>query len=70
MESNWVKIFTSTNFFQAEMVKQLLEQHEMEVVLMNKRDSAHNTFGQVEIYIHQSAFSEAIEILVLNDIHP
>ncbi|MGI4751951.1 MAG: hypothetical protein ACRYFB_15060 [Janthinobacterium lividum] len=52
------------------MVKQLLTQHEIEAVLMNKRDSAHNTFGQVEVYIHQSAFSHAIEILVLNDIQP
>ncbi|MVN20229.1 putative signal transducing protein [Mucilaginibacter arboris] len=70
MESDWVKIYTSTNFFQAELVKQLLTQHEIEVVLMNKRDSAHNTFGQVEVYIHQSNFSQAIEILVLNDINP
>lgn len=70
MESEWVKIFTSDNFFQSEMVKQLLTQHEIEAVLMNKRDSAHNTFGQVEVYIHQSVFSQAIEILVLNDIQP
>lgn len=70
MEANWVKIYTSANFFQSEMVKQLLTQHEIEVVLMNKRDSAHNTFGQVDIYIHQSAFSQAIEIMVLNDINP
>ncbi len=70
MESDWVKIYTSANFFQSEMVKQVLVQHEIEAVLMNKRDSAHNTFGQVEIYIHQSAFSRAIEILVLNDIKP
>lgn len=70
MESDWVKIFTSDNFFQSEMVKQLLTQHKIEAVLMNKRDSAHNTFGQVEVYIHQSVFSQAIEILVLNDIQP
>lgn len=70
MESDWVRIFTSANFFQSEMVKQLLTQHEIEAVLMNKRDSAHNTFGQVEVYIHQSAFSQAIEILVLNDVRP
>lgn len=70
MEADWTKIFTSANYFQAEMVKQLLTQHEIEVVLMNKRDSAHNTFGQVEVYIHQSAFSQAIEILVLNDFQP
>lgn len=70
MEPNWVKIFTSANFFQSEMVKQLLAQHEIEVVLMNKQDSAHKVFGQVEVYIHKSAFSQAIEILVLNDINP
>ncbi len=69
MESDWIKIFTSANFFQSELVKQLLTQHEIEVVLMNKQDSAHKTFGQVEVYIHKSEFSRAIEILVLNDIN-
>ncbi|MEX8546878.1 MAG: DUF2007 domain-containing protein [Mucilaginibacter sp.] len=70
MEADWVKIYTSTNFFQAELVKQLLTQHEMEVVLMNKQDSAHKVFGQIDVYIHKSSFSQAIEILVLNDINP
>ena len=70
MEPDWTKIYTSTNFFQAEMVKQLLTQHEIEVVLMNKQDSAHKVFGQIEVYIHKSAFSQAIEVLVLNDINP
>jgi hypothetical protein len=70
MESDWVKIYTSTNFFQAELVKQLLMQHEMEVVLMNKQDSAHKVFGQIEVYIHKSSFSQAIEVMVLNDINP
>lgn len=70
MEADWVKIYTSANFFQSELVKQLLTQHDIEVVLMNKQDSAHKVFGQIDVYIHKSSFSQAIEIMVMNDINP
>jgi hypothetical protein len=35
-------------------------------VLINKQDSAHRTFGNIEVYIHQEDFSKAIEVIILN----
>lgn len=69
MEKNWVKIFTSTNFYRAEIVKQMLIEHDVDSVVMNKRDSSHQTFGDVDVYIHQDDFSRAIEIMILNEIN-
>ena len=68
MEKNWVKIYKSTNFYQSEIVKQMLLQHEIEAVLLNKQDSSYRNFGYVEVYVHQEDFDHAIELLILNQI--
>ncbi|WDF55308.1 putative signal transducing protein [Mucilaginibacter sp. KACC 22063] len=69
MEKNWVKIFTSTNFFQSEMVKQMLIENHIDAVVLNKQDSSHRNFGNIEVYIHQEDFSAAVEIMILNQIN-
>ena len=69
MEKNWVKIFSSSNFYQSEMVKQALAGQNIETVLLNKQDSSHRNFGEVEVYIHHEDFSKAIEIMILNQIN-
>ena len=68
MEKNWIKIFSSSNFYQAEMVKQMLIENQIDTVLLNKQDSSHRTFGDIEVYIHQQDFSNAIEAMILNQI--
>ena len=68
MEKDWVKIFTSSNFYQSEIVKQVLTGHHIDTVLINKQDSSHKAFGNIEVYIHQEDFSKAIEIMILNQI--
>jgi len=68
MEKNWVKIYKSTNFYQSEIVKQMLLQHKVEAVLLNKQDSSYHSFGNVEVYVHQEDFDHAIELLILNQI--
>lgn len=69
MEKNWVRIFKTFNYYQAEIVKQVLIENEIDSVLLNKQDSSHRTFGDIEIYIHQQDFSNAIEIMILNEIN-
>lgn len=69
MEKNWIKFFTSANFYQAEIIKHVLTEHDIDTVMLNKQDSAHRTFGQIEIYIHKDNFSEAVEIMILNQIN-
>ncbi|WCT12242.1 hypothetical protein [Mucilaginibacter jinjuensis] len=69
MEQNWIKFFTSTNFYQSEMVKQMLIENHIDAVLLNKQDSSHRNFGNIEVYIHKEDFSQAVEIMILNQIN-
>jgi len=69
MEKNWIKIYTSTNYYRAEMIKQMLTEHEIDSVLMNKQDSSHRTFGHIDVYIHKANFGNAIEVMILNEIN-
>ncbi|MFD0751983.1 hypothetical protein ACFQZS_17650 [Mucilaginibacter calamicampi] len=68
MEKNWIKIFTSSDFYKSEIVKQVLCAHEIDAVLLNRQASSHNSFGNIEVYIHQENFSSAIELMVLNQL--
>lgn len=69
MEQNWIKFFTSTNFYQSEMVKQMLIENHIDAVVLNKQDSSHRTFGSIEVYIHKEDFPQAVEIMILNQIN-
>lgn len=48
--NNWVLIFGSNNIIEAEMIKNLMTENDIEAVLINKIDSAY-LFGQAEIYV-------------------
>jgi len=69
MEKNWVKIFTSSDYYRSEMIKQALAGHQIDSVLLNKQASSHRAFGDIEVYVHQSDFSNAIEVIILNQIN-
>ncbi|OCX50450.1 hypothetical protein BEL04_21965 [Mucilaginibacter sp. PPCGB 2223] len=66
MEKDWIRIFTSANYYQSEIVKQVLAENQVTSVLINKQDSSHRNFGNIDVYIHQEDFSRAIEIIILN----
>ncbi len=67
MSQTWVKIYTSHDFMKSEIVRQVLIDHEIEAVLMNKQDSSYK-FGFVEVYIHPDNFDKAIEIIIQNEL--
>lgn len=52
MENGWVKIRTYTKAYEAEIVKQMLEENGIAVVILNKQDSSY-LFGKIELYVKQ-----------------
>jgi hypothetical protein len=52
MEKNWNKIYTTQNFFTAEMIRQMLIDNDIPAVIINKQDSSYR-FGLIEVFIHQ-----------------
>ncbi|MDX1627650.1 MAG: DUF2007 domain-containing protein [Fulvivirga sp.] len=64
----WQKVYSSTNAYQAEIVKDVLEDRGLSPVLINKKDSSLNNFGSYEIHISPDHVLEALKI-VENDIN-
>ncbi|MEZ2441688.1 DUF2007 domain-containing protein [Chitinophaga sp. RCC_12] len=56
MEKDWIKIFSSDRPFEAEIVKGMLLDNDIEAVLLNRQSSSYNITlpGQVELYVHES----------------
>lgn len=67
MENGWLKIYTSSEYYKAEIVRQVLAENEIEAVLMNKQDSQYR-FGEVEVYIQKEHFDDALEIIIKNEL--
>lgn len=68
MEKDWIKIYSSANSYNASLVSTILQDHDIEVVEINKRDSSYMNFGEVELYIHPKNFDTAIEIIIKNEL--
>jgi len=67
MEQGWVKIYTSSDFFKSELVRQVLTDHELSPIIMDKQGFPYR-IGEVEVYIHADNFNQAIEIIVKNEL--
>ncbi len=62
MEANLVHIFSSGQPYQAEMVRQMLVDHNIKSFLVNKQDSAYK-FGDVELYVNRDDVIRAKKLI-------
>lgn len=67
MEAGWVKIYTSADFFKSELVRQVLIDHEIEAIIINKQGFPYR-IGEIEVYIPEDDFQKALEIIVKNEL--
>jgi hypothetical protein len=49
MQAEWIKIFTTSSPVEAEIVRAMLEENEIDAVEMNKQDS-NLIFGNIDLY--------------------
>jgi hypothetical protein len=64
MESqNWTKIFTTTEAYQADIAKDVLAMEGIESVIMDKRDSAYGSFGELSLFVANQFAEQATAIL-------
>jgi len=61
--ANWEKIYEDGDIFRAEIVKNAMEANEIPAVILNKRDTAYNNFGLLEVYVAKTDKDRAIKIL-------
>lgn len=63
MEKGWKQVFLSADLYRAEIAKELLENNELEAVILNQKDSAIRSVGNIEVYVHEKNAEKAAEIL-------
>ena len=63
MKEDWIRVYVSKDFYKAELARQVLVEHEVEAVLLNKQGFPY-TFGDVEIYVNKKDLYSAKEIIV------
>lgn len=65
MEKDWVKVFGSQTSFEAEIIKGMLLENEIEAVIVNRQDSSFGTMlpGMDEVYVHNSNEVKAKELI-------
>lgn len=59
---NWSKIYATNKFHEAEIVKAVLEDHDIAAVILNKKDSSYH-FGFFEIHVKKDLTLKAIKII-------
>jgi len=62
MEENWQIVFTTNQPYQAEMVKSILEENDINVILFNKKDSQY-LFGDIDIYVHPDHVIRSLNLI-------
>ncbi len=65
---DWQKVFATDQIHRAEIVKSVLTDHQMNPVLINKKDSSYHNFGEIEIHVTAEYFQKALHIIE-NDIN-
>lgn len=66
MESNknWVRIYSAEHPYKTIIVKGILKEYGIYAIILNKRDSVYNTFGEAELYILRKDQIKAMDILI------
>jgi aspartokinase len=58
-----IKVLSTDNANKAAIVKQMLEENNIKVVLLNKQDSSYLMFGLIELYIQEDQLEKTEDLL-------
>jgi hypothetical protein len=58
-----IKVLSTDNPNKAAIVKQMLEENNIKVVLLNKQDSSYLMFGLVELYVQEDKVEKTENLL-------
>ena len=63
MKKNWINIFTSANPIEVEIIKQMLEENNINAVVLNKQDSSYNMFGTIDLFVNETKQETALQLI-------
>ena len=63
MEKNWIKIYSSTNPVEVEILKHVLLENNIHAVNINQQDSSYLMFGTINLYIKSDNQKKALQLM-------
>jgi len=63
MFDNWVIIYSTAQLYEAEMVKDIMADNNIESVIMNKKDSNYG-FGDIDVYVPTDEAFKAKQLIL------
>ena len=63
MEKGWKQVLLTTLEHQAQMAKSILEENNIKAVILNQKDSAYQSFGEIAVFVEEHFEAKAIELL-------
>jgi hypothetical protein len=63
MEKDWLLVYETDQMYQAEIAKQVLSENDIESIIINKKDSSYLAFGNLELYVFEENYENALGLL-------
>lgn len=63
MEKGWKEVYMTAHEYKASIAKELLESEGIVAVVMNQRDTAYQSFGEISIYVAEKDAEKAALLL-------
>lgn len=63
MEKDWKLVYSTDQLYKAEIAKDILADSEIEAIIINKKDSSYNSFGELEVFVNKEYYDNAIVLL-------
>jgi len=63
MEKDWELVKAFNKAYVADIALEVLADNKIRGVILNKKDSSYMSFGDVEVYVHESNLEKAKELL-------
>lgn len=60
---NWIKVFEDSMQIRAEIVKGVLVENEIQAVVLNKKDTAYQMFGNYQVLVKRDDAIQATKII-------
>ncbi|TXE12553.1 putative signal transducing protein [Algoriphagus aquimarinus] len=60
---NWNKVFETPMQVRAEIVKGVLEEHQIQAVILNKKETIYQIFGNYEVHVQSENMMSANNII-------
>lgn len=63
MEEGWKEVYMTAHEYKAEMAREILESENIKVVVINQKDSAYKSFGELSVYVAEADETRSVELL-------